>query len=75
METISSFIKLFRQDPITTSCGTVFAISYYIVNNPDSISFLGEQALIFIVKICEFLRGASVSIGLLFATQAKPEQK
>lgn len=71
METFSNFVKLFKKDPVTTFCGVLFAITYYISNNPDSISFLGEQYSTFIVKTCEFLRGASVSVGLLFATESK----
>lgn len=71
METFSNFVKLFKKDPVTTFCGVLFAITYYITNNQDSISFLGDPYSSFVIKACEFLRGASVSLGLIFATESK----
>lgn len=73
MDFINKFWEAFKRDRITTICGLVFAVAYYVSSEPNSVAFLGATAAPFVVGLAGFLKGLSVAIGLLFAAQSRPD--
>jgi hypothetical protein len=73
MDFINKFWEAFKRDKITTICGLVFAIAYYISSEPNSVAFLGPDIANFMIGLADFLKGLSVAVGLLFAAQTRPD--
>ena len=69
METLTKFAELFKKAPVTSVCGVLFALAFYISNNKESIAFLPNSTEDFIIGLCDFIRGAAPAVGLLFAAQ------
>lgn len=69
METLEKFIELFKKAPVTSVCGVLFALAFYISNNKESIAFLPDATEVFVIGLCDFIRGAAPAVGLLFAAQ------
>jgi hypothetical protein len=73
MDFINKFWEAFKRDKVTTICGLVFAVAYYISSEPNSVAFLGPDIANFMVGLAGFLKGLSVAVGLLFAAQTRPD--
>jgi hypothetical protein len=73
MDFINKFWEAFKRDKITTICGLVFAVAYYISSEPNSVAFLGPDIANFMIGLAGFLKGLSVAVGLLFAAQTRPD--
>ncbi len=69
---IKEFVRMAREDSLTTICAVVFGISSLIVAQPTVISFLSPASALLAVQISEFIQKASVVVGLIFAAQSKP---
>ena len=73
MDFINKFWEAFKRDRVTSICGLVFAVAYYISSEPNSVAFLGPDIANFMVGLAGFLKGLSVAVGLLFAAQTRPD--